>query len=96
MNCFGDGREERMAALTEELRLRSNPEVIKRKFAYEARVDAARTEARGLGTAEVINRLIAHNPAYIRGLLETEDARFGEGALFERYARTFYKTMPLT
>lgn len=37
----------------------------------------------------VIARLIENNPAYIRGLLETEDERFGAGALASRYAHTF-------
>ncbi len=89
-DIFGDGREERLAAFTEEMRLRKNPKVMQRLREYNTNVSKARAEAEALGTAAVIDRLIEHNPAYIRSLLETEDDRFGEGALFERYARTFY------
>lgn len=87
---FGDGREERLAAFDLEMRLRRDPNVTRRREEYYAKVQSAREEAIRLGSAEVIKRLIAHNPGYIRSLLETEDDRFGNGSLFERYARTFW------
>ncbi|AKF13327.1 hypothetical protein PHIN3_62 [Sinorhizobium phage phiN3] len=87
---FGDGREERLAAFDLEMRLRRDPNVTRRREAYNAKVQDAREEANRLGSAEVIERLMAHTPGYIRSLLETEDDRFGDGALFERYARTFW------
>lgn len=89
-NFFGDGREERLAAFDLEMRLRRNPEVTRRREAYNHAVEAARQEAAALGKQVVIDRLIAHNPAYIRDLLDTEDERFGAGSLNERYARTFF------
>ncbi|AGR47695.1 hypothetical protein PHIM7_46 [Sinorhizobium phage phiM7] len=87
---FGDGREERLAAFELEMRLRRDPNVTRRREAYYAKVQAAREEANRLGSAEVIERLMAHNRGYIRSLLETEDDRFGAGSLFDRYARTFW------
>lgn len=89
---FGDGREERMAAFILEDRLRRDPEAQRRHADYLARVKAARAEAFTIGEEEIIRRLIAHNPAYIRHLLETENARHGAGALQELYARTFCKS----
>lgn len=86
---FVDGREERMAAFDLEMMLRRNPEVTSRREYYYRRVEAARAEAATLGKDEVIDRLIAKTPSYIRALLETEDERFGAGALNDRYARTF-------
>lgn len=88
---FGDGREERMDAFDLEMRLRRNPEVTRRREEYYRRVEEARNEARSMGKSAVIDRLISNNPAYIRELLESEDDRFGAGALFDRYARTFYR-----
>ena len=88
---FGDGREERMAALDLELRLRRNPEVTRRREAYNNAVKAAQKHADAIGVQAAIEELIAHMPAYIRELLETEDDRFGEGSISERYARTFYE-----
>lgn len=87
---FGDGREERLAALDMELRLRRNPEVTKRREKFWQDVAAAKKEAERIGKDAVISRLIENNPAYIRDLLETEDERFGEGALASRYAHTFW------
>lgn len=89
---FGDGCEERMAAFFLENRLRRDPEVQRRNADYLTRVKAARVEAFAIGEEEIIRRLMAHNPAYIRHLLETENARHGAGALQERYARTFCKS----
>lgn len=83
-----------MAAFDLEMKLRSNHEVTRRREDYYRRVASARAEAEDIGTERVIDRLIAHNPAYIRALLETEDDRFGKGALFDRYARTFCKVAP--
>ena len=90
MPFFGDGREERIDAFLLETRLMSNPEVRRRKADYERRVAEARAEARAMGKQAIIDKLIARTPAYIRDLLETEDERFGDGALVERYARTFF------
>lgn len=87
---FGDGIEERMAALDLELRLRRNPEVTRRREAYNDAVEAARAHANKIGAKAAIEELISHMPAYIRDLLETEDERFGTGSISERYARTFY------
>jgi hypothetical protein len=39
----------------------------------------------------VIDALCKRTPAYIRSRLETEDDRFGPGALADRYAHTFWK-----
>lgn len=89
---FGDGREERMAAFDLEIRLRNNPEVTRRREDYNRRVAAAKAEAATIGKDAVIDRLIARTPAYIRALLETEDERFGAGALNDRYGRTFWST----
>ncbi|WP_316176225.1 hypothetical protein [Bradyrhizobium sp. SZCCHNRI1073] len=87
---FGDGREERMDALLLELRLAANPAVTAGRNEYHRKVEAARIKARSMSQPEIINALCANNPAYIRSFLETEDERFGAGALVERYARTFY------
>lgn len=87
---FGDGREERMAAFDLEMKLRSNPEVTKRREEYYLRVELCRQEAERIGKTAVIERLVSNNPSYIRHLLETEDDRFGVGALNDRYAQTFY------
>ena len=87
MYDFGDGREERMAALDLELRLKRNPAVKQRKAQYEAGVCAAYWHARNIGSAAIIAELIAHNPAYVRSLLESS----GDDVLADRYARTFYK-----
>jgi hypothetical protein len=89
---FGDGREERLDALMLEIELRADPAVKKRRDAYEAAVSGARAEAKAMGNAAAIEKLIEGNPAYIRSLLETEDERFGPGSLAERYARTFWKS----
>jgi len=78
-----------MDALILEMKLKCNPEVTRRREEYYRRVEMVRKEARSMGKSAVIDRLISNNPAYIRELLETEDDRFGDGALFERYARTF-------
>lgn len=88
---FGDGREERMAALDLELRLQRNPEVTRRREAYNNAVKAARKHADALGVQAAIEELIDHMPGYIRSLLETEDDRFGKGSIADRYARTFYE-----
>lgn len=85
-----------MDALALELRLRRSPEVRRRKEEYEAAVRRARDHARTLTQTQIIERLIEHNPAYLRDLLETEDERFGAGALAGRYARTFYREFKLT
>lgn len=87
---FGDGREERLAAFDLEQRLKKDPEVTRRREAYHAAVKRANDHARSLGNPACIEALIEHNPAYIRDLLETEDSRFGSGAIADRYARTFY------
>lgn len=86
---FGDGREERLDALSLELQLKRSKHVRLRQQRYSERVARAREEAVALGDDEVIRRLIAHNPAYVRSLLETENERHGAGSLQERYARTF-------
>lgn len=91
MIYFGDGREERIAAFDIELRLRNNPEVQRRNAIYEASLKAALEHAKTLSQDEIVDTLLAHNPAYIRNLLETEDDRFGAGALARRYAATFRK-----
>lgn len=85
--------EQRDAAIL-AMRLASDPRVTKRRNDYEAQVARARVHARGMPYSEVVDALIANNPAYIRGLLETEDQRFGAGSLVERYARTFYSDFP--
>ncbi len=87
MSLFGDGREERMDALMLELRLRNNPGVTERRLQYNARVETAWQHAKHIGRAACIEELIAHCPAYIRGLLEASE----DADLFERYARTFQK-----
>lgn len=86
---FGDGREERMDAFLLEMRLRANPEVTRRREAYQRRVKMAHDEARRIGKEAVIDRLMADHPSYIRELLETEDERLGDGSLARRYAQTF-------
>ena len=91
---FGDGREERMDALDLELRLRTDPEVTRRREDYYRRVGLAKAEAIRIGNKAVIDALVADCPAYIRSLLESEDERFCAGALAERYARTFWKRFP--
>lgn len=91
MSEFGDGREERMAALDLELKLRMNPEVTRRREAYWASVKRAKEYASSLDKVVLVALLIEHNPAYIRDLLETEDERFGPGSLADRYAHTFYE-----
>jgi hypothetical protein len=90
MMDYGDGREERMAAFDEEMRLRRDPEVMRRREEYRRKVAAKKAEGGYMGRDAMIARLIEHNPAYIRSLLETEDDRFGAGALAGRYARTFW------
>lgn len=84
-------RDDRLALFDLEMRLSRNPELTKRREDYNRRVEDCRREARGMGKQAIIDKLIASNPAYIRSLLETEDERFGEGALVERYARTFFE-----
>jgi hypothetical protein len=81
--------EEQKDASLLALRLLSSARVRERNADYNRRLTDARRVADGLSPAEIIEQLIAHNPAYIRTLLETEDARFGTGSLRERYARTF-------
>lgn len=71
--------------------LRGDPERRKRNELYYSSVANARAAAATMTAQELIDRLIADMPSYIRELLETEDERFGKGALAERYARTFYK-----
>jgi len=88
---MSDGLEERLDAFNYEMLLRRNPEVKRRKEAYDASVSRARAFAASMSQEAVIDALTAHNPAYIRSLLETEDSRLGEGSINERYARTFYK-----
>jgi hypothetical protein len=94
MGWFGDGREERQAAALEALRLMGNPEVRRRNQEYLRKVKAAKEKGVSMGKAAMIDRLIAETPTYIRELLETEDDRFGEGALASRYAYTFWKEQP--
>ncbi len=91
MNWFGDGTEERLDAALVALRLMGNPEIRRRKREYERKIRAAKAEGIIIGKAAMIDRLIPETPAYIRELLETEDDRFGEGALASRYAHTFWK-----
>ncbi len=88
---FGDGREERMDALLLGMKLAGNPAVTRRRNEYNAAVKACKDHALAIGNEAAINELIEHNPAYIRDLLESEDERFGKGAVADRYARTFYK-----
>lgn len=85
-----DGREERMAALDLELRLRRNPAVTASREDYWRKVAAKKAEGVAMGREAMIARLIERTPTYIRELLETEDARFGDGSLANRYASTFY------
>lgn len=99
---FADGYREALAFALDALEPANTtfssdddaPEVTRRREDYYRRVASARAEAKEMGIERVIDRLIEHNPAYIRSLLETEDERFGEGALFDRYARTFCKVAP--
>lgn len=72
--------------------LASNPRITARREEYNRKVEAARVKARSMTKTEIIYALCEHTPSYIRDLLETEDARFGDGSLVERYARTFYDT----
>ena len=88
---FGDGREERLEAYILAERLRSDPNVKRRRDDYNRRVGLAREAALAMPKGDVIDALCKRTPAYIRDLLETEDDRFGMGALAERYARTFWK-----
>ena len=88
---FGDGREERLAAGVLALRLASDPKVTARRENYNRRVCLARNAAKAMPKDAVIDALCKQTPAYIRELLETEDGRFGSGALAERYARTFWR-----
>lgn len=88
---FGDGREERLAAFDLECRLRSNPEVTRRREDYHRKVGLARSAANKMARDDVIEALINRTPSYIRSLLETEDERHGSGALSDRYAHTFWK-----
>jgi hypothetical protein len=87
---FGDGREERMAAFDLEMRLRRNPEVMRRREEYFRKLAAKKAEGIALGRDAMIARLMAKTPGYIRELLETEEERFGASALADRYAATFY------
>lgn len=91
MSLFGDGRDERLDAAILAIRLAADPRVTARRMAYQAAVGRAREEAKSMSKDAVIAALIADMPAYIRELLETEDDRYGEGSLAERYARTFWK-----
>lgn len=88
---FGDGREERLAAGVLALRLASDPKVTARRENYNRRVSLARNAAKAMPKDAVIDALCKQTPAYIRDFLETEDDRFGLGALAERYARTFWR-----
>lgn len=90
MIYFGDGREERLAAFDEEMRLRRDPRVTRRREEYWRKVAAKKAEGVAMGKDAMIARLIERTPAYIRDLLETEDDRFGAGALAGRYAHTFW------
>ncbi len=81
--------EQRNAAML-EMRLASDPRVTARRKDYEAKVRTAFEHARGMSKDAIIAALVSHNPAYIRAYLETEDERFGENSLAQRYARTFY------
>ena len=91
MTAFGDGREERLAAFDLECRLRADPNVTRRREDYRRRVGLAKAAAEGMTRDEVIAALTSRTPSYIRTLLETEDERFGQGALADRYACTFWK-----
>ncbi len=92
MMCdWGDGREERLAALDLAMRLRRNPEVTRRRNAYNEAVRKARDYATKKGVYWCIDDLIKGNPAYVRGLLETEEERFGAGSIADRWARTHYE-----
>lgn len=71
--------------------LRRDPERRKRNELYHSSVANARAAAATMTAQELIDQLVAKRPGYILELLETEDERFGVGALIERYARTFYK-----
>lgn len=85
---FGDGREERQAAMNIEIE-GMKPKWVARRKDYWARRKSARDEGAAKGKDAMIVALIAHNPAYIRSLLETEDDRFGAGSLADRYGGTF-------
>lgn len=91
MRYFGDGREERLDALVLENRLRQDPRVTQRREAYFRRVQAAKAHGEEIGQQQMIRELCDKTPGYIVSMLETEDERFGPGALADRYARTFYK-----
>ena len=88
---FGDGQEERLDAALLVMKLAADPSVRARREAYEAKVQAAREQARQMTQAQIIDALMARTPGYIRAMLEAEDA-LGDGALVERYARTFWNT----
>lgn len=90
---YGDGREERAAAMHIEIAGR-RPEVAARRKAYWERRQKATDEGKALGKSAMIDALIERNPAYIRDLLETEDDRFGEGALAARYGVVFMEKAP--
>jgi hypothetical protein len=88
---LGNGAEERLAAFDLECRLRSEPEVTRRREDYHRKVGLARSAANKMTRDEVVAALMGRTPSYIRALLETEDERFGSGALADRYAHTFWK-----
>lgn len=85
---YGDGREERLAAMPIVIE-GTKPKWVARRKDYWARRKAARDEGAAMGKEAMIDALITHNPAYIRSMLETEDERFGDGALADRYGGTF-------
>lgn len=58
---FGDGREERLRAFNEELRLMRNPQIAKRCEDYWRRLALAKKEAEALGKNAVIDKLIKDN-----------------------------------
>lgn len=81
----------RLDAFALECRLRADPDVTRRREEYHRRVGLAKAATEEMTRDKVITALVARTPAYSRSLLETEDERFGQGALAERYARTFWK-----
>jgi hypothetical protein len=87
----GDGYEERLGAYLLGERLRADPNVKQRRDDYHRKVDLARKAALTMPKDAVIDALCKRTPAYIRSRLETEDDRFGPGALADRYAHTFWK-----
>lgn len=86
-----DGLEERRKAALLAYRLARCPVLARRRRDYERAVSLSFQEARAIGNEKSIERLIDHNPAYIRRLLESEDSRLGDGSIAHRYSRTFFR-----